>query len=456
MPTPNKTLPSTHWQSLNDHPSPQNHHLSTFLSTINKNPLINHASEILGSPASMSTAFSAGHYWCCFELTTTSSSSDDSFLIARIRLPQHPENKHSDDEEEYLMQCEVATMAFLVETIKSIPMPKLYAYEPPSSTRAADVGAAYMLIQGFYGNTLQDVNLNIYNLPITTQEHIYAQWTSFQTELSTITFPQIGSIAHFSKKTGPTIGPMSTSPLEHLPTPGPFKATHEYFAAIADGFIAEALQKQRHSSSPTEYDNDDTNGTQQSNTRYALLGPLIFKAIVHNTPLYKSTRTRFPLVHMDMGTQNLLVDDDYNIIAVIDWEFAQSAPWEVFHYPMPLAITTSDLKTAERLHDTEHLAHRNASRQVAARLLYRQQFQEAERRLGEKGDALEYSIADVLGGKASRIYGLVEKISYFTGMEEELTYEIVRLGYGLTGSEAEQLIVKIEEEFRTENSDYVR
>lgn len=34
-------------------------------------------------------------------------------------------------------------------------------------------------------------------------------------------------------------------------------------------------------------------------------------------------------------------------------------------------------------------------------------------------------------------------------MEEELTYELVRLGYGLTGSEAEQHINKVEEEFKT-------
>jgi hypothetical protein len=43
-----------------------------------------------------------------------------------------------------------------------------------------------------------------------------------------------------------------------------------------------------------------------------------------------------------------------------------------------------------------------------------------------------------LDGKASRIYGLVEKIGVFHGMEEKLTYELVRLGYGLTGLEAEQ------------------
>ncbi|GKU11974.1 unnamed protein product, partial [Fusarium langsethiae] len=31
---------------------------------------------------------------------------------------------------------------------------------------------------------------------------------------------------------------------------------------------------------------------------------------------------------MDLGTQNVLVDDDLNFLAVIDWEFAQTAPWQ--------------------------------------------------------------------------------------------------------------------------------
>ena len=86
------------------------------------------------------------------------------------------------------------------------------------------------------------------------------------------------------------------------------------------------------------------------------------------------------------------------------------------------------------------------SRQVGARLLYRQKFKEAERALEKRGNALHCSIAEVLDGKASRIYGLVGKIGVFHGMEEELTYELVRLGYGLTGQEAEQHLQMLGEE----------
>jgi hypothetical protein len=151
---------------------------------------------------------------------------------------------------------------------------------------------------------------------------------------------------------------------------------------------------------------------------------------------------------MDMGVQNILIDDDFHFVAVIDWEFAQSAPWEVHHYPMPIPLLSSDMETTEILYDPGHKAHRNISRQVGARLLYRQKFQDAEHTLERRGNPLRYSIADVLEGKASRIYGLVGNIGVFPGMEEELTYELVRLGYGLRGLEAEQHLQMLRDEMK--------
>lgn len=36
----------------------------------------------------------------------------------------------------------------------------------------------------------------------------------------------------------------------------------------------------------------------------------------------------FPLFHVDFGHNNIVVDDDYNVLGVIDWEHACSVPWE--------------------------------------------------------------------------------------------------------------------------------
>jgi hypothetical protein len=58
---------------------------------------------------------------------------------------------------------------------------------------------------------------------------------------------------------------------------------------------------------------------------------------------------------MDMGTQNILVDQEFNFLAIIDWEFAQSAPLEVNHYPMPFPLVFSNAKIENILRNPDML-----------------------------------------------------------------------------------------------------
>lgn len=162
---PKKMRPSKRWTSFDDwNYGGMRQRLEGFMASINKAALMEHASVVLSSTASMSEPFSAGQYWCCFELV----APDGRFLIARVRLPKHPENNTTDSDEEYLIQCEVATMKFLRANARTVPLPKLYAYEAPGSVRAINAGATYMLIEGFYGNSLQDVDHSIFNLPVSS------------------------------------------------------------------------------------------------------------------------------------------------------------------------------------------------------------------------------------------------------------------------------------------------
>lgn len=140
--------------------------LESFMGTINKPALLHHAQSIFEQQLTMSEAFSAGQFWCCFELV----GADGQLIIARVRLPTHPDcaERVNDDSELYSIRCEVATMKFLHESDTNVPFSELHAFEGPESKRAADVGAIYMLIKGFYGNSLQDVQFNICELPVRT------------------------------------------------------------------------------------------------------------------------------------------------------------------------------------------------------------------------------------------------------------------------------------------------
>ncbi|OBT75717.1 hypothetical protein VF21_05919 [Pseudogymnoascus sp. 05NY08] len=404
--------------------------LESFMGAINKPALLHHVQSIFEQQITMSEAFSAGQFWCCFEFV----ADDGRLIIARVRLPRHPDSAEgvNDDSELYSIQCEVATMEFLHEYAIGVPLPRIHAFEGPDSQKAADVGAIYMLIDGFYGNSLQDVQFNNCELPDSTLEHIITQWTYIQAELATFSFLKIGSISHFSKDTNATIGKLSVAASEGLLNEGPFTESWGYFSAIADARLQQALK-------------DEIEGSNVFRT----LGPFVFQDIVQNTPMFKTVGNGpFHFNHMDMGTQNILVDEDFNLLAIIDWEFAQSTPWEVNHYPMPFPYIFSDDKIHKILEDPDHIAHDNASRQVYAQGLYRQKFADAEQALERRGKTLPKSIADTMHGAASKIYAIAEKIGVFRGMEEELTYEMVRLAFGFHDEEAKKYLNKMETEMQ--------
>lgn len=55
--------------------------------------------------------------------------------------------------------------------------------------------------------------------------------------------------------------------------------------------------------------------------------------------LSKFDKGPFPLIHGDFGHNNVVVNDDYQIIGVIDWEMAFAAPWEIAA-DFPLTLST--------------------------------------------------------------------------------------------------------------------
>lgn len=267
---------------------------------------------------------------------------------------------------------------------------------------------------------------------ISMQDHIIEQWTQVQAELATFTFPQIGSISSFSPTSGAVIGELSTAVADGLVNHGPFSDAATYFSTIGQATLAKLLNACQDSSSIED-------------ESFATLGAFVFLDILGSTDLFTCSDSGEPFHfnHMDMGTQNILVDDNFNFLAVIDWEFAQSAPWQVNHYPMPFPLTSSDAESDEILNDPTHIAHNAVSKQKVAQDLYRQKFQDAESRLEKEGRPLKRSIAHLLDGEASRIYACLENLGGFVSMNEELTHEMVRLAYGFDPAATEHYLERL-------------
>ncbi|KAF4510955.1 hypothetical protein G6O67_002799 [Ophiocordyceps sinensis] len=365
-----RTRPSTRWTSFDNWDySGMKERLEGSIAKLNKDALLRHAELIKGQKLSMSDPFSAGQFWICFEMV----AEDDSLVIARVRLPRHPDSLStiSEEDEFYAISCEVSTMRFVGRSLPSVVVPEVYAYEGPGSQLATAAGAIYMLLEGFHGNTLQDIAPDLCSLPVASQEHIMAQWTMAQVQLASLAFPRIGSITSITESGEPVIGKLSTAAAEGLVPQGPFSTATQFFTAIGQASFRKAKLRDEK--------------RNQNSSHFSRLGALVFLDIVQTTGLFEASQAYYPLNHMDLGTQNIIVDDDFNFLAIIDWEFAQTAPWQVYHYPMPFPLLWPDLNIKDALHDPRHVAHKNVSRQNFARQLYSDKFRDAERMQRKEG-----------------------------------------------------------------------
>lgn len=237
-----------------------------------------------------------------------------------------------------------------------------------------------------------------------------------QVLLATLAYPKIGSISSITENGEPVIDKLSTAAAEGLDLKGPFLNAVDYFAALGEAAF-------RRSSSC------DTNPPGDS-SHFRRLGALVFIDIVQTTTLFQSSQAQYPLNHMDLGTQNILVDDDFNFLAIIDWEFAQTAPWQVNHYPMPFPLLWSDEKIKIILDNPQHIAYKNVSRQAFARQLYSEKFLEAETVLSNEGRNLGGTFTETLQSPSSRIYACFSRLSGWEEQDVDLVHEMVRLAFG--------------------------
>lgn len=269
-----------------------------------------------------------------------------------------------------------------------------------------------------------------YYIQVASQEHIMAQWTMAQVQLASLAFPRIGSITSITESGEPVIGKLSTAAAEGLVPQGPFSTATEFFTAIGQASFRKAKLRDEK--------------RNQNSSHFSRLGALVFLDIVQTTGLFEASQAYYPLNHMDLGTQNIIVDDDFNFLAIIDWEFAQTAPWQVYHYPMPFPLLWPDLKIKDALHDPRHVAHKNVSRQNFARQLYSDKFRDAERMQRKEGQPLGRTFTDVLDSPASRIYAGFTKLGDSPGQDADQVREMVRLAFGFDTKETDGYLENME------------
>ena len=138
------------------------------------------------------------------------------------------------------------------------------------------------------------------------------QMADIQVQISSFTFDQIGSLYQDEETSEFFIGPdIETGK-------GPWASSMDYYADLANHVLQECVR----SAKPEV----------QGSVSFAV--PSVFQHLIRLYSQDRSMETRFSLVNRDFGAHNLLVDDNFEIIGLIDLDGVMAAPAEVVaQYP---------------------------------------------------------------------------------------------------------------------------
>ncbi|KAL8312977.1 hypothetical protein RB593_007282 [Gaeumannomyces tritici] len=192
---------------------------------------------------------------------------------------------------------EVATMQF-VASHTTIPVPKVHAYSTSREPGAHRV-ASYIILEYVQGKTLDELGVDFKEgTPEHLRDSINAQLADVYIQLSRLEFPAIGRLVPLPDglvRVGraPFSNAMNQHQLEVGGMPDMIKRLyflHQFSGLVKTSWIRSDLDS----------------------------GP-------------------FVLAHGDLQRWNMLFSDDFKLLAVIDWEWAQTVPLQLFLPPLFLS-----------------------------------------------------------------------------------------------------------------------
>ena len=285
--------------------------------------------------------------------------------IARLRMPP------IDDEANILLQREVDCM-MLVRERSGVPVPDIYGHQATADL----LGAPFMLLECLQGNAAIDLNNRL--IPSEHKTSFYTALAKYQTEISSITFPKIGSIARLPD------GTYDVGPLPKLG--GPFETATEYLQAWA---------KHARFYGGTDWLKDNCGAYGEEILRGVLDFPQQVSKLAGGRLIHNGGP--FPLIHVDFNHSNIVVDDEWNIIGVIDWESAQTAPWQTVEFPQTFSFCPRSMDAPWNYDDDGIATDEETRTQIKDREVYLDLVRRYERSVVKQP-----LLSGVLGSQASQ------------------------------------------------------
>ncbi|CEL03983.1 hypothetical protein ASPCAL05117 [Aspergillus calidoustus] len=253
----------------------------------------------------------------------------------------------------------------LVRARTDIRVPEIYGYETNDDN---SVHAAFILMEFLPGSSAMDANggyeVHQGQFPLEKRVVFFKEVANIQVQLCSVRLPKIGSVIRRDDDT------FDVGPLPRLG--GPFSTATEFYLAWA-----------KHAKFPTS-DSDIR--------KFMQCGPVDdILSSIHKFPdglrdlaskISACDNGPFPLYHPDFYHSNIIVDESFAVLGVIDWEGACTVPWELVEPPLflctvPPAMDSPNNYNADGQHKDINVIHR-----FRERAQYVQFVQEMEEELG--------------------------------------------------------------------------
>jgi len=199
----------------------------------------------------------------------------------------------------YVMRSEVATLQFLSKT--NVPASKVFDF---SFDEANPVGVGYILMEKMPGSPL------LWSLATTEQRNrVISQLADVYIELRAFPFATMGSLDQLGSD---NIGAFAQKSLvdfhdSYMKAIGPCSSPKEYFIASIELTLDLIMRQEAYTNRPVD-------------------AFLIHRYLLDSVPRIITNNElddgNFYLKHVDEKGDHILVDDDYNITGIIDWEWA--------------------------------------------------------------------------------------------------------------------------------------
>ncbi|EER24264.1 hypothetical protein CPC735_056340 [Coccidioides posadasii C735 delta SOWgp] len=264
-----------------------------------------------------------GGFNVCFPVEFTEEDNNTPGERWMVRIPILPRLAFPEEK----LRGEIATMKFLCERT-AIPLPRLHGY---SITHDNPLGLPFMLLGYVEGKSL--FNLEVHNLPAPKMQKLFGNLGEIYLQLFQHKFDRIGALTlderdenwifDHNRPLSVLMNDQTLAGIKPSCLTGPnqtFHSTIDYIYTLHQTLFDDFHQRR---------DSVD----HQADARAYIYSLLEARQFLMKWVRPEYNHGPFILMHGDLRSANILVDDDLNIVSVLDWEWSHTIPIQMFVPP---------------------------------------------------------------------------------------------------------------------------